>query len=54
LSHDHQAPGQADTDFTMLTPYLRPDTIRTLELSPTVEAAHIPRAIALLRRVGIL
>jgi sugar phosphate isomerase/epimerase len=54
LDRDHQAPGQADTDFTMLTPYLRPDIIRTLELSPAVEAAHIPLAVALLRRVGIL
>ena len=37
---DHQAPGQGDTDFTMLARYLRPDTIRTLELHRTATAAR--------------
>lgn len=49
---DHQAPGQADTDFAMLARYLRPETIKTLELSASVLAEHIPPALELLREVG--
>jgi sugar phosphate isomerase/epimerase len=54
LDHDHQAPGQADTDFTMLLPYLRPGTIRTLELSPRVEASHIRPGVDYLQQLGVL
>jgi sugar phosphate isomerase/epimerase len=54
LDRDHQAPGQADTDFTVLVQYLRPETIRTLELSPRVDASHISPAMDHLRRAGIL
>ena len=46
--HDHQAPGQADTDFGMLARYLRPSTIKTLELHPSVTAEQIAEALQLL------
>jgi len=52
MARDHQAPGQGDTDFAMLARYLRPDTIRTLELHATVTAAQITEALALLEPLG--
>ena len=45
---DHRAPGQGDTDFGMLARYLRQDTIRTLELHPSVTAREIATALELL------
>jgi sugar phosphate isomerase/epimerase len=50
--HDHQAPGQADTDFAMLARYLRPETIKTLELNQRATPEQIARAVELLRAVG--
>ena len=50
---DHQAPGQGDTDFTMLGRYLQPSTIRTLELSRTVAATDITRALDALEPLGV-
>jgi sugar phosphate isomerase/epimerase len=47
-SRDHRAPGQGDTDFAMLARYLRDDTIRTLELHPSVTASEISQALDLL------
>lgn len=51
-ARDHLAPGQGDTDFGMLARYLRPDTIRTLELSRVVIAADITHAIEVLEPFG--
>jgi sugar phosphate isomerase/epimerase len=48
---DHQAPGQGDTDFAMLARYLRPETIRTLELHPSATAAQIVHALDLLEPI---
>src|SRR5205823_3708545 len=45
---DHQAPGQGTTDFSMLARYLRPETIRTLELHRSVTVAQIGQALDLL------
>ncbi len=45
---DHQAPGQGDTDFAMLARYLRPETIRTLELHASCTPAQITQALDLL------
>ena len=45
---DHRAPGQGDTDFAILARYLRPDTLRTLELHPSVTASEISQALDLL------
>jgi sugar phosphate isomerase/epimerase len=50
---DHQAPGQGDTNFRMLAGYLRPDTIRTLELHRTVTAAEISQALDLLEPLEV-
>src|SRR6266852_2799403 len=50
---DHLAPGQGSTDFGMLGRYLRPDTIRTLELHRTVAAADISRALDLLEPLEV-
>jgi sugar phosphate isomerase/epimerase len=50
---DHQAPGQGDTSFKMLGAYLRPDTIRTLELHRTVTAAEISQALDLLEPLEV-
>jgi sugar phosphate isomerase/epimerase len=49
---DHQAPGQGDTDFAMLARYLRPSTIRTLELARSVTAAEITHALDVLEPFG--
>lgn len=50
---DHLAPGQGDTDFAMLGRYLRPDTIRTLELSRGVTTAEIRQALDLLEPLRV-
>jgi sugar phosphate isomerase/epimerase len=49
---DHLAPGAGTTDFTMLARYLQPETIRTLELSRSVTAAEITRALDILEPLG--
>jgi sugar phosphate isomerase/epimerase len=49
---DHLAPGQGSTDFAMLARYLRPDTIRTLELNRMVTAAEINQGLDLLEPLG--
>ncbi|MBV9582282.1 MAG: sugar phosphate isomerase/epimerase, partial [Chloroflexi bacterium] len=50
---DHQAPGQGTTDFAMLGRYLKPDTLRTLELHRTVTAAQITQALDILEPLGV-
>ncbi len=50
---DHLAPGQGTTDFTMLGRYLRPETIRTLELSRAVSAADISQALDVLEPLEV-
>lgn len=52
-ARDHQAPGQGDTSFAMLAHYLHEDTIRTLELSRSVAAADITRALDVLEPLGV-
>lgn len=50
---DHLAPGQGETDFAMLGRYLKPDTVRTMELSRSVTAADITHAIDVLEPLGV-
>jgi sugar phosphate isomerase/epimerase len=50
---DHQAPGQGTTDFAMLGRYLKPDTIRTLELARNVTATQITQALDILEPLGV-
>src|SRR5919198_1117672 len=52
-ARDHQAPGQGDTDFAMLARYLRPGTIKTLELHATATPEQITRGVEdVLRPLG--
>ncbi|HYL72420.1 MAG TPA: TIM barrel protein [Candidatus Dormibacteraeota bacterium] len=50
---DHLAPGQGSTDFAMLARYLKPDTVRTLELSRSVTASDITRGLDVLEPLGV-
>ncbi len=50
---DHLAPGRGSTDFGMLARYLRPETIRTLELHRAVTATDISRALDLLEPLEV-
>jgi sugar phosphate isomerase/epimerase len=50
---DHQAPGQGTTDFAMLARYLKPDTIRTMELHRTATATQITQALDILEPLGV-
>ncbi len=50
---DHLAPGNGNTDFSMLARYLRPETIRTLELHRSVVATDISRALDLLEPLEV-
>jgi sugar phosphate isomerase/epimerase len=53
LARDHRAPGQGSTDFAMLTKYVRPDTILTLELHADVLAEHIGSGVEMLLGLGM-
>ena len=53
VGRDHLAPGQGNTDFAMLGRYLRPETVRTLELSRVVTAAEINQALDLLEPLEV-
>jgi sugar phosphate isomerase/epimerase len=50
---DHLAPGQGTTDFAMLARYLKPETMRTLELSRSVTATEITHALDILEPSGV-
>jgi sugar phosphate isomerase/epimerase len=50
---DHLAPGLGSTDFAMLGRYLRPDTIRTLELNRQVTPTEITYALDLLEPLEV-
>jgi len=50
---DHLAPGQGTTDFAMLGRYLKPDTLRTLELGRNVTAAQITQALEILEPLAV-
>jgi sugar phosphate isomerase/epimerase len=50
---DHLAPGTGTTDFAMLGRYLRPDTIRTMELNRSVAASDITWAIEFLESLAV-
>jgi sugar phosphate isomerase/epimerase len=50
---DHMAPGQGNTDFGMLGRYLRPDTLRTLELHRTATASQITHALDILEPLEV-
>jgi sugar phosphate isomerase/epimerase len=49
-ARDHLAPGMGETDFEMLARYLRPTTIKTLELNRSVTAQQISQGLEILER----
>ena len=50
---DHLAPGMGSTDFSMLARYLRPETMRTLELNRMVTATEITYALDVLEPLQV-
>ncbi|HZU05437.1 MAG TPA: sugar phosphate isomerase/epimerase family protein [Chloroflexota bacterium] len=51
--HDHLAPGQGALDFAKLVPYVRPEVVQTVELSPAVPQEQLPAAIQHLAAAGL-
>jgi sugar phosphate isomerase/epimerase len=50
LARDHLAPGAGSTDFSMLARYLKPETLKTLELSSSVTANQISVGLEVLEQ----
>jgi sugar phosphate isomerase/epimerase len=50
---DHQAPGKGNIDFQMVAKYLKPDTVRVLEVHPPDSADDLHAGIEVLQAVGI-
>jgi sugar phosphate isomerase/epimerase len=50
LARDHLAPGMGTTDFAMLARYLRPGSLKTLELHSSVTAEQITSGLEVLER----
>ena len=46
---DHLAPGTGEIDFTPLKSYLKPETIKVLELRPQVTESEVTRGIRFIR-----
>jgi len=51
---DHNEPGSGSVDFEMIKSFLRPDTIRVVELNARVEPENVRRSIEFLRQTGII
>jgi len=51
--NDHNEPGSGEVDFDMVNSYLRPDTIRVMELNGRVDLEGAKRGIDFLREKGI-
>lgn len=47
--YDHLAPGDGEADFDSIKKYLRPDTIKIIEVHPKVEKAALIRGIKFLK-----
>ena len=47
---DHLAPGQGDIDFNQFEPYMRPETVKILELHPKVNREAIARGRRIIER----
>jgi sugar phosphate isomerase/epimerase len=50
---DHQSIGKGNIDFEMVAKYLKPDTIRVLELNPAVPAEEVADSLKRLEDLGI-
>jgi hypothetical protein len=51
--NDHNAPGCGTVDFDMVKSYLKPETIRVMELNQKVNSADAKQGIAFLKDKGI-
>ncbi len=49
-ARDHLAPGMGETDFEMLARYLRPNSIKTLELTRSITPQEIARGLEILEQ----
>jgi len=50
---DHNAPGMGDIDFSVIAKYLKPETIKIIEIHPRVTRDELFNGINLLREKGI-
>ena len=48
-ARDHFPPGEGVIDFAALKPYIKPDHIKVLELSPSVPVEQIPAAVQFIK-----
>ena len=51
--NDHNAPGCGTVDFDMVKSYLKPETIRVMEINQKVSPADVKQGIAFLKDKGI-
>ena len=50
---DHNAPGKGKVDFNMVKKYLKPETIKIIEVEPEVTYESLKEGIEFLRKLGI-
>ena len=50
---DHNAPGKGKVDFNMIKKYLKPETIKIIEVEPEVTYKDLKEGIEFLRKLGI-
>ena len=50
---DHKAPGNGKVDFEMIKKYLKPETIKIIEVEPEVTDESLKEGIVYLKNVGI-
>jgi len=50
-TQDHMAPGTGDFDFSLLKPYIKPDTIKVIEAHQPATADEIKNAVDLLNKI---
>jgi sugar phosphate isomerase/epimerase len=50
---DHQAPGKGNIDFKMVAKYLKPETVRILEVHPPDTAEDLKAGVEVLQSAGI-
>jgi len=51
--YDHKAPGTGDIDYSLLKDYLKPDTIKVLELGPKVTPPEVKAGFEYLQQMGL-
>lgn len=50
---DHQAPGKGNIDFKLISKYLKPETVRVLEVHPPATAEDLQAGVELLQNAEI-